>query len=238
MKYSINTDSGTIDFMLVRKKMKNVRIRITGASKVIVSAPFYTSEQRIKQFVAENAAFINDKLKEINGKRHQYYPANYESGDTFFYLGARVRLNVKYSNETSAAFHNGVLTLHVPDNADYHYRKALFILWFQRHAKSYFSERMDNILPRFPHLKNIDLRISVKNMLSRWGSVNTKRHRLNLSVHLLRCTPELIDYVIMHELCHFRHANHSSAFYAELAGHCAYRKQYDRQLCQYGLVDF
>ena len=102
-------------------------------------------------------------------------------------------------------------------------------MWMERHAKKAFSARAQAILPRFPHLIEYDIRISVRNMLTRWGSVNTKRHTISLTVHLLRCEEALIDYVIMHEFCHYTHANHSRAFYEELSKHCTNRKLFDKK---------
>ncbi|MDD5016508.1 MAG: SprT family zinc-dependent metalloprotease [Eubacteriales bacterium] len=238
MEYSIKTGSGIINCTLVRKNMKNIRIRVTGASKVVVSAPHHSPESRIRQFIGDNEKFILSKLKEIADKRQKYYPAGYASGDTFWYLGEKTVLEVIETDETSAAYNDGVLRLHAPANADVRYRKALFILWMERRAKNIFAARAKEIRSAFPHLMGRDVRISVKNMLTRWGSVNPKRHTVSLSVHLLRCEPELIDYVIMHELCHFKYANHSKAFYAELTKHCANRKKFDKRLAEYGLIDF
>ena len=52
-----------LTYTLIRKKMKNIRIRVTGASKVIVSAPHHTSEKQINRFVGDNEIFIFSKLK-------------------------------------------------------------------------------------------------------------------------------------------------------------------------------
>lgn len=236
--YSIETSGGCIEYTLERRKMKNIRIRITGASKVVVSAPSHTPEHRIHQFVHENEEFILRKLKNNSEKRNKYYPVKYLNSDTFWYLGQESRLCVIWAEQTSAVYRDGVLTLFMPEGSDYRYRKALFILWMERKAANVFRTSKKEIFPKFSNLIKKDVRISVKNMLTRWGSINTKRHSISLTVHLLRCDPELIDYVIIHELCHFAYGNHSKAFYAELDKHCNNRKQLDKRLAEYGLIDF
>ncbi len=238
MKHNIKTSGGSIEYTLERRKMKNIRIRVTGASKVIVSAPFHTPESRIHQFVSQNEDFIQKKLKNNAEKRNLYYPVKYLSGDTFWYLGEKTQLFVIWTDQTSAVYRDGSLTLFVPEGSDLRFRKALFILWMERTAKNVFTESIKEIFPEFSHIIKNDVRVTVKNMLTRWGSINTKRHSVSLSVHLLRCEPELIDYVIMHELCHFVYGNHSKAFYAELDKHCENRKQLDKRLENYGLIDF
>lgn len=58
-------------------------------------------------------------------------------------------------------------------------------------------------------------RVSVKNQRTLWGSCST-RNNINLNVNLLRLPEELRDYVILHELVHTRHKNHSRAFWSDL----------------------
>ena len=82
------------------------------------------------------------------------------------------------------------------------------------------------------------LTLSVRRMLTRWGSINPARRRLSLSVHLVRCETELIDYVIRHELCHLRISGHSIGFYRALGAYYPNRADMDKRLKTYGLVDF
>ena len=117
-------------------------------------------------------------------------------------------------------------------------KRRCFILRSKRTARRVFAARLKTIAPAFPDVPIDHIRISVKNVLGRWGSINTKRHTLSLSVHLLRCETPLIDYVITHELCHYTHTNHSRAFYRLLERYFPNRKSFDKRLSEYGLIDF
>ncbi|MGI5849018.1 MAG: M48 family metallopeptidase [Christensenellales bacterium] len=238
MNYTITTDKGSIDYTLIRKKMKSIRIRVTGASKVVVSAPYHTAQSRIDQFVQNNNTFILSHLEDINSKRRLHYPADYQNGDTFWCLGKEMLLRVDESANRYAILNDDILSLHMPQGSDFSQRKVLFILWMNRYAKVIFSQRAEKILPEFSDLVKQSMHISVKNMLTRWGSINTKRYTISLTVHLLRCEIPLIDYVIKHELCHFAYANHTKAFYQMLDKHCPGYKQLDKKLSAYGLIDF
>lgn len=218
--------------------MKNIRIRITGSSKVVVSAPYRTSEHRIHSFVESHQNFILAKLEEFNTQRKIFYPVQYQQGDTFWYLGKETRLKVVTSEHNKIEFRDGYLTIYAPAQADLRTRKDLFIKWYRNQAKKIFSQRVEALLPQFSDFAPKAVRVSIRNMLTRWGSINAKRHTMSLSVHLLRCEEKLIDYIIMHELCHFAHGEHSKAFYKELDKHCLNRKQMDKRLKEYGLVDF
>ncbi|MGL5914578.1 MAG: M48 family metallopeptidase [Bacteroidales bacterium] len=76
-------------------------------------------------------------------------------------------------------------------------------------AKEYFPPRVAMFAERYGFLFN---KISIKNMRSRWGSCSS-RNNLNFSLYLMHLPNELIDYVILHELCHTVHHNHSVHFW-------------------------
>lgn len=60
-------------------------------------------------------------------------------------------------------------------------------------------------------------RICIKDQKSRWGSCSSKRN-LNFNWRIIMAPPEVADYVVVHEMCHLRHLNHSPEFWKEVAG--------------------
>ena len=69
--------AGYLNYTILRKKVRNIRIRVTGASEVLVSAPLFVPEVRIVQFVESNGAKIKDSLNNMNRKRAASYPSQY-----------------------------------------------------------------------------------------------------------------------------------------------------------------
>lgn len=227
---------GYLTYTILRKNVRNIRIRVTGACEIVVSAPLYVPEERIVRFVESNRAIIKDSLDNINRKRSASYPSRYAEGENFLYLGERATISV--STGAKAVFDPNTHTLYLPVNSDSEKRKAAFTRWAKRQALSVFNERARYLIPLFSDVVKKDVSISVKNMLTRWGSINIVKQTINLSIHLLRCEPELIDYIITHELCHLKYRNHSKAFYKELERFFPERKKLDKKLNEYGLVDF
>lgn len=227
--------SAWLDYTLIRKNIRNIRIRVTGASEVVVSAPRRTAQSRIDGFISENIDKICSNLKIINNKRRRYYPAEYICGETFWHLGNEVTLKIAASGRARAEYSEGTLILYVPDKYSREQIKALFMRWSKKTADALFSERLNKLLPGFT---TNEFRITAKNMLTRWGSINPIKRTISMSVHLLRCEIRLIDYIITHELCHLKYMDHSGAFYRELERHFPDRKKIDKLLEEYGLVDF
>ncbi len=77
-------------------------------------------------------------------------------------------------------------------------------------------------------------RISIKNTSSRWGSCSTKEN-LNFNYKLIFLSEVLLDYVVVHELCHLRHHNHSTKFWAEVGSILPDYRVRERELKKYHL---
>ena len=220
-------------FELVRRKMKHIRIRVTNGKQVVVSAPYRCAESVILAFVRDNVGFIQKRMDALEEQRARHYPKDYSDGNLFSFMGQRTLLCVQAASRSSSVFKNGVLTLYVPPDGC---AKTQFARWINRQARAVFSQRLQLIAQKFSGADNLTL--SVKRMLTRWGSINPARRRLSLSVHLIRCDVDLIDYVITHELCHIGCLNHSTAFYRALEAHYPDRRAMDKRLEAYGLVDY
>jgi predicted metal-dependent hydrolase len=88
--------------------------------------------------------------------------------------------------------------------------------WSRAQAEAYFTQRMAALLPHFDAYAVRPPTLKVRKMRARWGSCSTNG-TITLNVKLIHLEPALIDYVIMHELCHMIEHNHSKRYYTLLA---------------------
>lgn len=91
----------------------------------------------------------------------------------------------------------------VINKVNQHKREQAYILAYKR---------LDYWWPKFSYTMSLP-NLRIKNMRTRWGSLSSK-HNLNLSLELFSHSLEQIDLVLVHELCHIQHMNHSADFYA------------------------
>ena len=181
--------------ILVEKKRgtKNTYIRVKQDLKIYITTNIFTSDKMIVKLVEENkksiSRMIDNQLKKI------------ESNDGFYYLGKKYE--IVYVEYCDISF--GEQKVFLNKNLD-------IDSWYKRKAKNVFKERLDVIYNRFS--KNIPYpALRIRKMTTRWGVCNTKSKTVTLNLELMKRDLKYLDYVIVHELSHLIHPNHSKNFW-------------------------
>lgn len=128
-----------------------------------------------------------------------------ERGVCFTYLGKPL---VKVYDET-------LKSVTIDDDFIYLKDEKTFANWYKKECLKIFGARIEYWLPSFPNIPKFSLRI--RQMRTRWGVNNVTKCIITLNSELLKYDVSLIDYVIVHELCHFYEANHSSRFWDQVS---------------------
>ncbi len=190
----LNIDDEVYNIKINKKiSTKNVYIRVNDDLDVIVSANKFTSDRAIEKIINENLASIEKMIRKIKAKKI------YNS--KFFYLGKEY--DVIYTNSDSIEF--GIDKVFIGKNVDVDSQ-------LKKLALPLFKERLDYIYSNFsddiPYPS-----LTIRKMKSRWGVCNTKTKRVTLNLELIKKNISCLDYVIVHELSHLIHANHSKDFW-------------------------
>ena len=136
-------------------------------------------------------------------------PRKYINGETHLYLGRQYKLRVEKATNNSVKLYRGRLIIMRKENSS---AKNLLSDWYKEKASVYFEESLKNILPRFARYNINQPELQVRNMATRWGSC-TPNGKVILNPELIKAPKGSIEYVIIHELCHLIHHNHTRAFY-------------------------
>ncbi len=214
--HQVKFGASTIEYELIYAPRKTLSIYVHPDSSVLVKAPLGTETPRIEAFVLKKAAWV---LK--HQRQFQDYPVanplprRYVSGEAYRYLGRQYRLKVVEGAIERVQLSRGFLTVSVADTGDKKRIAELLDGWFHAQAKRIFEERLAACFPRVESLGVEYPKITIREMKARWGSCSAKRS-ISLNIKLIHVPKDLIDYVILHELCHLKELNHSAKFYALL----------------------
>ena len=203
----------TIAFELERKKMKTVRLRIRPDGRVIVSANPKVPHSFIEGFVREKGHWINRKLKQFKDTANLNGHREYVSGETVRYLGRQYRLKVFESDEEEVKYYRGYIHIYVRDKNNYSRKEELYEHWLKKKAKEAIHDSLDRIYPRLEKHNIAKPTLTVRRMSSRWGSCSANKGKITINIQLVKAPKACIDYVILHELIHFKHPNHNKNFY-------------------------
>ena len=192
MKYSV--DNIDYDVVIEKKKNKNLYIRVKDDLTIYVTANYFTSRSDIVKVLDNNIDYlrkmITKRLKEQEKKNHIYY------------------LGKQYDLVVCDIFKN----VDIDSNKIYVKNKKAFDKWYKQQTKTLFENRLEKMYDYFeekipfPSLK-------IRTMKTRWGVCNIKTKTITLNSKLIEYNVDALDYVIVHELSHLIHFNHSKYFW-------------------------
>ena len=198
----------SIIYLLIRSKRRkrSISMKIHSDGRLQLNVPFNSPKKIIESFILEKYRWIrNNQQARLSQEKHP--EPSYKDGDKHFYLGIEYPLHLIIAPQSNVGIRNNSILVHYRKNATI---KSLLKNWYKQQALDYFKVKTTLLANtyQFPPIKNIKVRY----MKARWGSCSSDSV-ITYNIHLLKADPEYIDYVILHELCHLIHPNHSKNFY-------------------------
>ena len=194
-----------INVVIEKKKNKNMYFRFSNPTTLNITCPYLTPISFIKKSIEKNyKALSKMQAKSCDNK---------ESDEYFCFQGNRY-IRVFDDSYKSVTF-----------DAEFVYAKDEQSLekYIKKFTKEYFINEINRIKYSFDNIPEFSLRI--RKMKTRWGVCNRKLKVITLNSELVKRTKEELDYVIVHELCHFYEGNHSKRFWAHVEAHFPNYKQ-------------
>ena len=185
MKKGLLLNGRAVPYVLERKRIKNLNLRVRPDGSVHVSAPRLMPEGFIESFLLSKADFILDALERAEKKQKKVTPG------TILVLGREI--SDRFDSEAKRE------------------------RWLKEQCIEAVSHAFAELYPLFEK-RGIPLpEIKFRKMKSRWGSCQPTRGILTFNSALIHVPERCIEYVVLHELCHFIHPDHSPRFKAELS---------------------
>lgn len=203
-----------VEYVLTRKNVKNINLRIKSDATISVSAPFSIALSEIESFMASKSDYILTHMRRFK-KMQLNHPKvkNYMDGENFYLLGENIRLKIAQDIQENVWTDGVFLYLKIQDINNESRKQRLVEDFFRKQREEVFQEIIDDIYPIFSEYGILYPTIKLRKMKTRWGSCIPSKTQITLNTMLIEVPKTCIEYVVLHEFAHFIHPNHSKAFY-------------------------
>lgn len=196
-------------------RRRTVGISVKAPGEICVRAPVGISDAELIRIVSSKAAWILKQQRVLREAADNVTRISWSSGDELLLQGERYRLEIRVDKswrKPEIVHENGIILIRTASD-DRAYLRRLMLQWYGRQATAKITGRLQYYAALL-NLKPGDIR--VKNQKSRWGSCSGGNN-LNFNWRLVMAPEKVMDYVIIHELCHIRIKNHSDKFWRMVA---------------------
>lgn len=202
----------TLLYTLERKPVRNLNLRIRQDGAVYVSAHPRVPLRQIESFLLSRWERITSARASFAQKQRSL--PTLEDGSILPYLGAPLSLHLSKGAKLSFSLDGDTLTLTLSPHTSYEQKAALVREFYRARCLALFPAVVQEQLPLLAAWNVPSPQLRVRDMTSRWGSCIPSKKAITLNLQLIAYPLPCIEYVVLHELCHFVHADHSSRFHA------------------------
>ena len=193
MEFQYKLDGDYYNVLVIKKNNKNTYIKIKDDMTIYVTTNYLSTKRYIKNILNNEQDFLRKSLNKV--KRHK------QMDEEFYYLGEKYDIILVPFNKIDISY-----------GKIYVRNTKMLDKWLKEEMVKIFKERLiynynlfDEDIP-FPKLK-------IRRMKTRWGVCNKRDNSVTINSKLIRYSLREIDYVIIHELSHFVHFDHSKEFW-------------------------
>ena len=208
MKAAVKFGSKTINFRLEYSDRKSLGITVTPEMEVLVKAPKDTSMEKVKEKIRKKAPWIIKQQSFFLSFQPKTPQRKYISGETHLYLGRQYRLLIQIGKEEFVKLQGKFIIVETTEKAGV---KNLLNNWYLQNARIKLPLIASPFIDRFKKYKVEPSSFVLREMPTRWGSC-TSKGKIILNPELIKAPKGCIEYVIIHELCHLIHHDHTQKF--------------------------
>lgn len=189
-------DGEVVEVVILYKNNKNIYLRFKEDKKLYATCNRFVKLSDIEKL-------INDNMEKIT-KMYRAIKKSNENDLFFNYLGKQY--TICYNESVKTPYFEGDILMVKNEKA--------LQKFYQSEVVRIFTSEVERITPYFKNIPKFTIKF--RNMKTRWGVNNRGNNTITLNTELLKKDIDLLDYVIIHELCHFYEANHSARFWSHV----------------------
>ncbi|ELC8442353.1 M48 family metallopeptidase [Clostridium perfringens] len=215
MKLGFEFQDKYVEFELIRSKRRTMSIEVLAEGEVKVRAPISIPKESILKYVKTKGKWIVEKQENAKIISSKKIKREFVDGESFMYLGEEYLLKIRYNQFLKGVSVSLIGEKLVVDIAKYDREKIkkAIELWYREVGLKIIKERVDYYSKFYP-LKPRSIR--VKEQKRRWGSC-TYYNDLLFNWRCIMAPIEVLDYIVVHEMTHMIHKNHSKNYWEAVA---------------------
>lgn len=223
--------NGQVSVQIIRKKIKNVHLKVFRSLEVVLSVPMAVPSDWIDSFLENHVEWINDQITKYKRTSGYNNLSNIRSGSSTQLLGKDVRIYKEASLSNRVELDEKKVCIFLKDTSDEELAQRLFDEWWRNTASDIFQSETEQLYQKIFKKYGLNQpKILVRKMKTLWGSCTPSKDKITLNEYLLKADIRCIQYVILHELTHLIYPNHSKEFYDFLTIHMPDWKERKKQL--------
>lgn len=214
MKLGFQYGTRYIEFKVQYRNRKTMSIEVDSNGDIIVIAPMNTEDTVIINKVKSKAAWIVQKQYEVRNINVNKINREAVSGESYLYLGRNYTMQLFNNNDENKIFirlFRGKFIVNTYTSSEEKIKEALE-KWYRQKALLKIRERIKYYEPYFEEKVH---EVKVKEQKKRWASC-TNNNVLLFNWRCVMAPVYILDYIVVHEMCHMRYKNHSKEFWEYL----------------------
>lgn len=211
----VEVEGKKICFSIQRKKIKNMNLRVHKDKSVTLSIPIKMSKEKAKDFVKSKVNWIKKQQEFYDICTKQRAKEKLQNGGIVYLQGEPYQVEIFRSNKNYIEIIDKFIEIHIKekymDNKEY--IRKIYNTWLKEYSMEIIAVE---ILKYQQKMKVYGIpmpEVEIKQMKSTWGLCIPKKNKVKFNLNLIKTPMPCIEYVVLHELAHFKHPNHSKNFY-------------------------
>jgi len=201
------------------KRARNIRLQVDNVGNFTLVAPWFVANRNINSFLDKHVKWIEKQYAKIEKQKKHRPQFKYRTGDIFYYFGEQVTLVINPSDKKRPTIKirddKMIITLcrEITKSDGLKTVKKTIENFYRKKAEEVIHDRLQFFNEHYGFHYN---RVTLRNQKTRWGSCSRLKN-LNFNWRLIMAPIEIIDYVVVHELCHLKEMNHSHRYWILVA---------------------
>ncbi|MBR4155127.1 MAG: M48 family metallopeptidase [Bacteroidales bacterium] len=198
----------TLNCEIKRSRRKTVALYVYPDKRIEIRTPLLYNINDVEPFLIKHSRWLFNRLDSKNDNVN--LPKTFTDGEAHYFLGKQYPIKVNISSRNSVIFKDEVIVISAKSQE---LVEALLDRWYFEQARRVFQEISVPLIKQMEKYDVAPKSFAIRKMKTRWGSCS-RRGSISLNLHLIKLPEQCIKEVILHELCHLVHFNHSKEFYA------------------------